>query len=84
MASRGPIVEKMVIKSIRKLTRIRNNGIIQFQFFHRCNVDTTGSIHGILSSFFHWPNRRGHKKIPHYFLKRVGNISMVVNTSFMP
>ena len=32
----------MVIKSIRKLTRIRDNGIIQFQFFHRCIIHTTG------------------------------------------
>ena len=33
----------MVIKSIRKLTRIRNNGTIQLQFFHRCFVGGTGS-----------------------------------------
>ena len=33
----------MVIKSIRKLTRIRNNGTIQLQFFHRCIVGETGS-----------------------------------------
>ena len=33
----------MVIKSIRKLTRIRNNGTIQLQFFHRCIVGATGS-----------------------------------------
>ena len=33
----------MVIKSIRKLTRIRNNGGIQLQFFQRCNVGATGS-----------------------------------------
>ena len=33
----------MVIKSITKLTRIRNNGTIQLQFFHRCIVGATGS-----------------------------------------
>ena len=39
----GPNCWKMVIKSIRKLTRIRNNGTIQLQFFHRCIVGATGS-----------------------------------------
>ena len=33
----------MVIKSMRKLTRIRNNGTIQLQFFHRCIVGATES-----------------------------------------
>ena len=32
----------MVIESTRKLTRIRNNGTIQLQFFHRCIVAETG------------------------------------------
>ena len=39
----GPNCWKMVIKSIRKLTTIRNNGTIQFQFFHRCIVGAMGS-----------------------------------------
>ena len=37
------LFKKLVIKSIRKLTRIRNNGTIQLQFFHRCIVCVTGS-----------------------------------------
>ena len=39
----GPNCWKMVIKSIRKLTRIRNNGTIQLQFFHRRIIGETGS-----------------------------------------
>ena len=40
MTSRDPIIEKWSLNT-RKLTRIRNTGIIQFQFFRRCTVDTT-------------------------------------------
>ena len=39
----GPNCWKIVIKSIRKLTKIRNNGTIQLQLFHRCIVGATGS-----------------------------------------
>ena len=43
MARRGPIVEKWSLKALKKPTRIRNNGTIQLQFFHRCIVGATGS-----------------------------------------
>ena len=35
---------------IKKPTRIRNNGTIQLQFFHRCSVVATGSkfVNGLL------------------------------------
>ena len=39
----APNCWKMVIKSIRKVTKIGNNGIIQLQFFHRCIVGATAS-----------------------------------------
>ena len=44
MARRGPIVEKWSLKALESLlVRIRNNGTIQLQFFHRCIVGATGS-----------------------------------------
>ena len=44
MARRGPIVEKWSLKALESLlARIRNNGTIQLQFFHRCIVGAMGS-----------------------------------------